>query len=164
MEAVADKRQSSGSTSSSSDSNGIEETLYTPAFEKRALIFASNPPSKDPSLKHPKNCGIFASTDTISSTDKQCRICHSGDCRSSPLISPCRCSGTMQYVHTACLIRWLEVSSEKFWPTDVCELCGFKFKRHRFWRVRFNPPFLVAFPSVQTLIIGFSDSRSSLAQ
>uniref|UniRef100_A0AC35G2L0 RING-CH-type domain-containing protein n=1 Tax=Panagrolaimus sp. PS1159 TaxID=55785 RepID=A0AC35G2L0_9BILA len=87
--------------------------------------------------EHSKNTNLFPSTDTISSTDKQCRICHSGvETSSNPLISPCRCSGTMQNVHTACLIRWLEVSSEKFWPTNACELCGFKFKRHQFWRIR----------------------------
>jgi hypothetical protein len=136
VEAGADKRPATGSTSSSN--NGIEETLYTPSFEKRALILGGgNDICKDSLTKHSKNCGIFSSTDTISSTDKQCRICHSGaESRSNPLISPCRCNGTMKYVHTACLIRWLEVSSEKFWPTNVCELCGFKFKRHQFWRVK----------------------------
>jgi hypothetical protein len=125
---------SSTSTANSRFNNGgIEEILYTPSFEKKALIFSGDNPSN---LKHSKNANLFPSTDTISSTDKQCRICHSGvETSSNPLISPCRCSGTMQNVHTACLIRWLEVSSEKFWPTNVCELCGFKFKRHQFWRV-----------------------------
>jgi E3 ubiquitin-protein ligase MARCH1/8 len=133
---AGDKRPTSGSTSSSDANNGIEETLYTPSFEKRALIFGGSDIRKDSSLKHPKNHGIFASTDTISSSDKQCRICHSGaESRSNPLISPCRCNGTMKYVHTACLIKWLEISSEKFWPTSSCELCGFKFERHQFWRI-----------------------------
>uniref|UniRef100_A0AC34FUI3 RING-CH-type domain-containing protein n=1 Tax=Panagrolaimus sp. ES5 TaxID=591445 RepID=A0AC34FUI3_9BILA len=140
---TSDKRPSaSGPSESNNNNGGIEETLYTPSFEKKALIFHGENNNLN-NKQHSKtatnlgNANLFPSIDTISSTDKQCRICHSGvESRSNPLISPCRCSGTMQHVHTACLIRWLEVSSEKFWPTNVCELCGFKFKRHQFWRIR----------------------------
>uniref|UniRef100_A0A914YTU5 RING-CH-type domain-containing protein n=1 Tax=Panagrolaimus superbus TaxID=310955 RepID=A0A914YTU5_9BILA len=122
---TTDKRPSATGTSESSNNNGIEETLYTPSFEKKALIFHGENSNNNNNLKlNSKNnnlgSALFPSTDTISSTDKQCRICHSGvESRSNPLISPCRCSGTMQHVHTACLIRWLEVSSEKFWPTNI---------------------------------------------
>ena len=34
-----------------------------------------------------------------------CRICHMAASDSEePLISPCRCSGTMQYIHGSCLM------------------------------------------------------------
>ena len=33
-----------------------------------------------------------------------CRICHMPSEERAELISPCRCAGTMQYIHTACLM------------------------------------------------------------
>ena len=33
-----------------------------------------------------------------------CRICHNPDDENEILISPCRCSGTMQYIHDTCLM------------------------------------------------------------
>jgi hypothetical protein len=36
--------------------------------------------------------------------DNMCRICFSDDSdKENPLISPCKCSGSMQYVHLNCL-------------------------------------------------------------
>ena len=34
----------------------------------------------------------------------ECRFCFQKDLR--PLLSPCRCNGTIKYVHTSCLERW----------------------------------------------------------
>lgn len=37
-----------------------------------------------------------------------CRICQMGEESSSnPLIQPCRCTGSLQYVHQECIKRWL---------------------------------------------------------
>ncbi|VDK44755.1 unnamed protein product [Anisakis simplex] len=60
-----------------------------------------------------------------------CRICHlvNETCR-NPLVSPCRCSGTMQFVHIGCLVHWLEISAKKMYPQPRCELCGYNYKRH----------------------------------
>jgi hypothetical protein len=33
-----------------------------------------------------------------------CKICHMNAKENDPLISPCRCSGTMQYMHCGCLM------------------------------------------------------------
>lgn len=33
-----------------------------------------------------------------------CKICHVSAKDNDPLISPCRCSGTMQYIHCGCLM------------------------------------------------------------
>jgi len=39
-----------------------------------------------------------------------CRICLSEDIsdKEDPMISPCKCSGTMKYIHLQCLTEWLE--------------------------------------------------------
>ncbi|CAF5010214.1 unnamed protein product [Rotaria sp. Silwood1] len=69
---------------------------------------------------------------SLSSTNSQtsnypdiCRICHCEGTKDEPLISPCLCLGTMQYLHQSCLQRWIKSSGVK-----SCELCKFDFIMH----------------------------------
>ncbi|XP_046823419.1 E3 ubiquitin-protein ligase MARCHF3 [Vespa crabro] len=50
-----------------------------------------------------------------------CRICHTNTVK-EPLVSPCRCKGTLAYVHLSCLERWLNQSCRSY-----CELCHYQF-------------------------------------
>ena len=46
-----------------------------------------------------------------------CRICQMGETsNSNPLIEPCRCTGSLQYVHQDCIKKWLrsKISSGKY--------------------------------------------------
>ncbi|KAJ4459559.1 putative E3 ubiquitin-protein ligase MARCH1/8 [Paratrimastix pyriformis] len=44
----------------------------------------------------------------------QCRICRSGPGSvASPLIAPCRCRGSLKFVHQACLLQWIQSSSNE---------------------------------------------------
>lgn len=62
-----------------------------------------------------------------------CRICLSDvQSRANPLISPCKCSGTMKFIHLECLQEWLKSrlnlklsgsATSYFWRTLDCELC-----------------------------------------
>ena len=52
------------------------------------------------------------------STQPTCRICYDDDPKKT-LISPCQCSGTMQYVHRECLLEWLKSSPR----SHRCEIC-----------------------------------------
>ena len=46
-----------------------------------------------------------------------CRICYeSYSNKKNPLINPCKCKGTMKYIHYKCLINWLKNKIEK--PKD----------------------------------------------
>lgn len=54
-----------------------------------------------------------------------CRICHCEGDLDMPLISPCYCSGSLRYVHQACLQQWIKSSD-----TRCCELCKFEFIMH----------------------------------
>jgi hypothetical protein len=68
-----------------------------------------------------------------------CRICLSEDgedAKINPLFSPCKCAGTMKYIHLNCLQEWLksrmvmkETASTKtyFWKNLECELCKTAF-------------------------------------
>ncbi|XP_068831681.1 E3 ubiquitin-protein ligase MARCHF1 isoform X2 [Capricornis sumatraensis] len=56
------------------------------------------------------------------STQDICRICHCEGDEESPLITPCRCTGTLRFVHQACLHQWIKSSD-----TRCCELCKYDF-------------------------------------
>ena len=41
--------------------------------------------------------------------EKICRICYEDNEDVSKLLSPCACSGSMEYIHKHCLIKWIEI-------------------------------------------------------
>jgi|MDSY01.1.fsa_nt_gb hypothetical protein len=47
-----------------------------------------------------------------------CRICYEPD----NLVSVCKCTGTVEYVHFECLQKWISVSG-----ATHCELCGSEY-------------------------------------
>ncbi|KAK9385817.1 hypothetical protein V1515DRAFT_213378 [Lipomyces mesembrius] len=53
-----------------------------------------------------------------------CRICRGEGTPEEPLYHPCKCSGSIKYVHQDCLMEWLQHSQRK----QVCELCKTPFK------------------------------------
>lgn len=71
---------------------------------------------------------------TSSSTTSMpiCRICQLPSIEpNNHLISPCRCLGSIRYVHNPCLLKWLEVSSKKNGGPPSCELCQYQYLRHK---------------------------------
>ncbi|EPS41334.1 hypothetical protein H072_4758 [Dactylellina haptotyla CBS 200.50] len=86
--------------------------------------------------------------------DETCRICRSEGTPEEPLYHPCKCSGSIKYVHQECLLEWLQHSQKKH-----CELCKTSF---RFTKV-YDPhmpktlPFLVflklAFKHLTRLVV-----------
>jgi E3 ubiquitin-protein ligase MARCH6 len=66
-------------------------------------------------------------TATSRATDEDnhptCRICRSEGTPEEPLFHPCKCSGSIQYVHQECLMEWLSHSHKKH-----CELCKTPFR------------------------------------
>src|SRR6266536_3190428 len=52
-----------------------------------------------------------------------CRICRGEGSDSEPLFHPCKCSGSIKYVHQDCLMEWLSHSQKKH-----CELCKTPFR------------------------------------
>ncbi|CAI6341290.1 unnamed protein product [Periconia digitata] len=68
-----------------------------------------------------------AMSPTVSSSVKDdpdtCRICHMEGSPEEPLFFPCKCSGSIKYVHQDCLMEWLSHSQKKY-----CELCKTSFR------------------------------------
>ncbi|KAG0570423.1 hypothetical protein KC19_6G161200, partial [Ceratodon purpureus] len=63
--------------------------------------------------------------ETIKLEDEEgdlCRICRTSAEIESPLYFPCACSGSIKYVHQACLLQWLSHSN-----THECEVCKHPF-------------------------------------
>ncbi|KAM3416608.1 ERAD-associated E3 ubiquitin-protein ligase doa10 [Cercospora zeina] len=52
-----------------------------------------------------------------------CRICRSEAAPNEPLFYPCKCSGSIKFVHQECLMEWLSHSHKKH-----CELCKTPFR------------------------------------
>ncbi|KAJ2850475.1 hypothetical protein IWW36_001855 [Coemansia brasiliensis] len=51
-----------------------------------------------------------------------CRVCRGEGTAEEPLFFPCRCSGSIKYVHQSCLEEWLAHSNKKY-----CELCEYEY-------------------------------------
>ena len=72
-------------------------------------------------------------TDVIKPTDATCRICLSEEeNRLDPLIAPCKCAGSLQFIHHQCLKSWFKSKrvvrqnqhcTAYFWSGLECELC-----------------------------------------
>ncbi|XP_030064687.1 E3 ubiquitin-protein ligase MARCHF7 [Microcaecilia unicolor] len=78
-----------------------------------------------------------------------CRICQMGVAsQTNPLIEPCRCTGSLQYVHQECIKKWLQAkinSGSTLDAVTTCELCKEKLKLnledfdiHELYRTRAN--------------------------
>lgn len=71
------------------------------------------------------------------SGQRVCRICLEEEYPENELICPCKCAGTMKYIHVDCLKEWLDskkltYNGEKvksfFWKALECELCKAPFE------------------------------------
>ncbi|VDK19525.1 unnamed protein product [Anisakis simplex] len=81
------------------------------------------------------NCSTRSISREISS-ERLCRICHCPSTPDDQLISPCRCSGTLQFVHMSCLLHWLSICSRKLKRPPICELCLYKYRKRRTFKLR----------------------------
>ncbi len=99
-----------------------------------------------PSLKKSKTKGIKAGQlkKELKLEEQQsvpiCRIClcEEEDKVGNPLITPCKCAGTMKHIHIECLREWLNSKSSfkesnppgvktYCWKALECELCKVRF-------------------------------------
>ena len=69
-----------------------------------------------------------------------CRICYEPD----NLVSVCKCTGTVEYVHLECLQKWISVSG-----ATHCELCGSEY-------TVFIEPFSISFTAAVQVIYAFT--------
>lgn len=99
----------------------MNETTENSFNEKSVYTFSG-------SIKHPHKIVPLSERlqITISSVEKTCRICLDTTESSSHFIHPCKCSGSVRYVHEECLKTWL-VSLNKDLSESKCEICSTKY-------------------------------------
>ncbi|OMJ74400.1 hypothetical protein SteCoe_26697 [Stentor coeruleus] len=118
------------------DSNGYElkesDTLKLGRFVlKVKKIFEGSGSDKTP------NESLLCEDMSENSPGQACRICccEEGE-DDNPLISPCKCIGSMKVIHLLCLKKWLESKvscrnlgtvSSYYWNDFICELCKSHF-------------------------------------
>ena len=78
-----------------------------------------------------------------------CRVCHGDSEPNRPLFHPCRCSGSIKFIHQDCLVEWLRVSMKG--SENRCELCGEKFQFRSVYSTGERPPELSAIEFLQGL-------------
>ena len=82
--------------------------------------------------------GINKKMKNLNTDEQVCRIClgEEDDPVMNPLLSPCKCTGSMGLIHVECLKEWLkgkkiqrigETVSTYFWKNLECELCKTRF-------------------------------------
>eukprot|EP01132_Coremiostelium_polycephalum_P001222 gene1222-1543_t len=52
-----------------------------------------------------------------------CRVCRNGSTPDNTLSYPCKCSGSIKFIHQNCLLEWIQHSK-----SSSCELCGHPFR------------------------------------
>lgn len=87
-----------------------------------------NPPIIASLSSHPSKLDIKSSV---------CRICLGDDNEAdNPLLTPCKCAGTMKFIHILCLQKWLksklQMKQTEFYTSMIikpllCELCRTQF-------------------------------------
>lgn len=107
-------------------------------FQEKSEFDCNNSYTQHPLVTELYNCYSTTCTTTgmshSSSTSSMpiCRICQLPSMEPhNSLISPCRCLGSIRYVHNSCLAKWLEVCSKKTGEPPVCELCQYQYIRQK---------------------------------
>lgn len=86
----------------------------------------------------PQKKKFYSREGSVAGTDLLpiCRICQLPGDMVDPLFSPCRCSGSLRFIHYTCLKKWISISTRKTKKPPKCELCHYQFKRHKQFRFK----------------------------
>jgi E3 ubiquitin-protein ligase MARCH6 len=85
-------------------------------------VVASNAVDDDGTLAKPSSLDNGPTKLQGEEDGDYCRICRGEGAAEQPLFYPCKCSGSIRFVHQDCLMEWLSHSQKKY-----CELCKTPF-------------------------------------
>jgi hypothetical protein len=85
----------------------IDAKKNTSAFTVKKNSEIPNPEGKNHKIEKEK---LIIGQNLKPNKNKICRICYQEeeDSLLNPLIRPCKCSGSMKYIHLKCLLHWLK--------------------------------------------------------
>lgn len=89
----------------------------------------------------------------MSEDEAVCRMCHGeSEPPERPLYFPCKCSGSIRYVHQDCLLRWLKTKANNI-SNSKCELCGESYKFRKIYALTGSePPKLSVIEFLQAIV------------
>jgi len=61
----------------------------------------------------------------MTDVEHSCRICRGEATATQPLLHPCKCRGSIKYIHQDCLLEWLKHSNKS---TEKCDICNEPYK------------------------------------
>ena len=109
-----------------------------PAKSNKSAQSPAPPPTASPDTAQPERSSSESAppnippVTTTQPADAVCRICFGGPNENGAgrLISPCRCAGSMRYVHVSCLNEWRTASAN---PRSLyqCDQCGYQYSMQR---------------------------------
>ena len=67
---------------------------------------------------------------------KVCKICYETEHKSNPIIIPCKCQGSVKFIHENCLKKWLLNMNNK--KKFFCEICNFEYKLKIIYKYKFS--------------------------
>ncbi|MCQ2820890.1 MAG: FHA domain-containing RING-CH finger protein, partial [archaeon] len=100
-----------------SGTDGIK--IYSTQIQKKVITDATENKNSRNKKKHPKK----------KKNSDVCRICLENEIDEidDPLIQPCKCSGSLKYIHLQCLRHWLNTHCcNKISGTDYCSIFAMK--------------------------------------
>nr|XP_055061582.1 E3 ubiquitin-protein ligase MARCHF8 isoform X3 [Misgurnus anguillicaudatus] len=128
---VLAKREERGSQSQAPKEGGRGSSRCGSEEEEEPITKSYEEPSSGhPDMAVPSSYKCTNSTNQNGSSQQTCtddelevcRICHCEGDEECPLITPCRCTGSLRFVHQTCLHQWIKSSD-----TRCCELCKYDF-------------------------------------
>jgi hypothetical protein len=67
-----------------------------------------------------------------------CRICYEEETKEKgKILKPCKCDGSMKYIHEACLKQWIQ-DGRNIYNFNQCEVCKHKYKIKLFTRNKYS--------------------------
>ena len=107
-------------------------------IEEGKIDLENNNKSKRKEKSNSDNVSL--NSDKSSTSRPTCRICylHNSDIE-NPLVSPCKCSGSMKFIHYKCLKHCIEVNLSKkiepnykyyYWKNYICEICKEEYPKY----------------------------------
>ena len=115
---------SSYTTQVSNNVKNHSNLIFIPKVKDEKSSSSTSLQSKQQSKE---NLPMIPQKEETSINSNFCRICYEAERENDPLLMPCRCEGSMKYIHTSCLKKCI-ISSKKPIDESECEICKTKYE------------------------------------
>ena len=122
------------------NTNNVHNNSYYNLNLSNNNITNVNQSLNESKISNDKNIHENINEESSSNHKYYCRICYRSDSDiENPLISPCKCSGSMQYIHYKCLKHFIDIKMQKkadenfkfyTWKNFECEICKYEYPKY----------------------------------